>query len=71
MKGRSDPYMNGQLLSRPRRALPARRRAVPVLAVATTMMASVTLGAQAGAAAEHVPLPRMSRLLRRCPISPA
>ena len=55
MKGRSDPYMNGQLLSRPRRALPARRRTVPVLAVATTMMATVTLGAQAGAAAESRP----------------
>ena len=72
MKGRSDPYMNGQLLSRPRRALPARRRTVPVLAVATTMMASVTLGAQAGAAAEARPAAAgMSRLLRRCQISPA
>ena len=46
--------MNGQLLSRSRRALPARRRTVPTLAVATAMMASVTLGAQAGAAAKPV-----------------
>ena len=55
MKGRSDHYMNGQLLSRPRRALPARRRTVPALAVAATMMASVTLAAQGGAAAEARP----------------
>jgi raffinose/stachyose/melibiose transport system substrate-binding protein len=52
MKGRSEGYMNSQLLSRPRRVLPAKRRAVPVLAVATGMIASVTLGAQAGAAAQ-------------------
>jgi hypothetical protein len=44
--------MNTQLVSRSRRAHKARRRALPTLAVATSMMASVTLGAQVGAAAE-------------------
>ncbi len=51
MKPGSEPYMSGKPLSRPGLALRASRKTVPCLAVATAMMASVTLGAQAAAAA--------------------
>ncbi len=52
MKERSEADMDGQLPLRSGRTLPAGRRTVTTLGVATAMMASVTLGAQAGAAAQ-------------------